>query len=322
MTVRALFYLMFAAAIALARAGEFFSETPGEIKIRISNDAVHLLRVNHRKFVSAEVKAFGKSWSAARVRLKGRGTFQTIDARPSFAVEFSGEKIYLNNSVDDPSSMNEFVGAHVAKRCGFSVPRVSHAAVTLNGRKLGLYVVKEDFDFREVELEEQAVDVNQFCRFMAFEVMVGHWDGYSLRGNNFHASKDPVSRRIVFMPSGMDQLFGKPDLSWKPEMTGALARTVMATAEGRARYEAEFRNLLASVYDSESIKDIVQKRLKQLKPLLNKPDFRRLCVETTELCGRIETRETYLKSQLAAPVAGKLLKSEEFAGNAAPGRRL
>jgi spore coat protein H len=322
MTARALFYLMFAAAMTFARAEQLFSEAPGKIEIKISEDSIRLLRVDHRKFAPARVRGSDKTWSEARVRLKGSGTFQGIDEKPSFAIEFSGGKIFLNNSADDPSSMNEFVGAHIAKRAGFSVPRVSHVAVTLNGRKLGLYVMKEDFDSPEVELDEKAVDLNEFYRFMAFEVMIGHWDGYSLRGNNFHASKDPATGRIVFTPSGMDQLFGKPDLSWKPAMTGPLARKATATADGQARYEAEFRKLFASVFDSKQIKRVIETRVGELKPILNKSDFRRLCVETAELCGRIEARETYLKSQLAPPVAGKLLKSEEFAGNADSQRRL
>ncbi|HUS35572.1 MAG TPA: CotH kinase family protein [Verrucomicrobiae bacterium] len=287
----------------------------------MSDDAVRLLRVDHRKYVSAQVKAFGKTSTDARVRLKGSGTFQPIDEKPSFTVEFAGEKIYLNNSIDDPSSMNEFVGAHIAKRAGFTVPRVSHATVALNGRKLGLYVVKEDFNSPEVEVDDTAIDLNQFCRFMAFEVMVGHWDGYSLRGNNFHVSKDSAGR-IIFNPDGMDQLFGKPDLSWKSEMTGALAQKVMATADGRAKYEAAFRTIFASVFDSKAIKRVIEARTGQLKPLLNKSDFRRLCVETAELSKRIEARESYLKSLLAAPVAGKLLDSEGFAGTADFKRRL
>jgi hypothetical protein len=321
MIARSLFCLMFAAAMTGARAEGFFSEAPGKIEIRMAGDAIRLLRVDHRKFVPTKIEAFEKPWSDARVRLKGSGTFQPIDEKPSFTIEVAGEKIYLNNSLDDPSRMNEFVGMHMAKRAGFVVPRISHATVALNGRKLGLYVVKQPLGSAEVELSETAIDRNQFCRFMAFEVMVGHWDGYSLSGNNFEATKDPAGR-IIFTPAGMDQLFGKPDLFWKPEMTGPLARTVMATAEGRANYEAAFRQLFASVYDSQGLKRAIAARVQQLKPILNKSDFRRLCVETAELSTRIEARETYLKSQLAAPVAGKLLKSEGFAGSADSKRRL
>lgn len=321
MIARALFYLMFAAAMTVVRAEGFFCEAPGKIEIKMSDDAVRLLRVDHRKFVPAKIEAFGKTWSDVRVRLKGSGTFQPVDEKPSFTIEVAGEKIHLNNSLDDLSRMNEFVGMDMAKRAGFTVPRVSHATVALNGRQLGLYVVKEAFDSPEVEVDETAIDRDQFCRFMAFEVMVGHWDGYSLRGNNFQTSKDSGGR-IIFNPAGMDQLFGKPNLSWKPEMTGSLAQTVMATADGRANYEAAFRSLFASVFDSKAIKTAIESRVQQLKPILNKSDFKRVCVETAELCERIGARESYLKSQLAAPVAGKLLKSEGFAGSTDSKRRL
>lgn len=327
MMVRAPICLMFAAVLAAAAgAGEFFCERPGEIRIRLSNDSIRLLRVDHRKYVAAEIQAFGKMWSDARVRLKGSGTFEPIDGKPSFTVELPEGKIHLNNSLDDPSCLNEFVGAHIARRAGFSVPRVSHAAVTVNGRELGLYVVKEGFDAPEVEVPdaadfERVIDLNPFCRFMALEVMMCHWDGYSLRGNNFHASKNAAGR-IDFSPSGMDQLFGKADLAWKPDMTGAFARAVMATAEGRATYEEEFRKLFVPAFDSKEIRKMIEARVKALRPILDRGEFRRLCVETAELSRRIEARETYLKTELAGAVAGKMLKTEEFTGTVDSNRRL
>jgi spore coat protein H len=272
------------------------------------------------------VKGFGKTTADARIRLKGSGTFQPIDEKPSFTLELPDGKIHLNNSLDDPSSLNEFIGTHISKRAGFDVPRVSHAVLTLNGRRLGLYVVKEAFDSPEVELPDsreldRQIDVKDFCRFMALEVMLCHWDGYSLRGNNFHASRN-ARGQIVFSPSGMDQLFGKPDLSWQPDMTGPLAVAQMATAQGRATYEREFRKVFASFFDFKQINEVIKTRVEALNPTLNKAEYERLCVETTELCSRIEARQKYLKAQLNAPVAEKLLKSEKFAGSAVPNRRL
>jgi spore coat protein H len=326
MTARALFYFLIIAATAAASATEFFSETPGAIHIKMSKDAVRLLRVDPRKYVAAQLEAFGKRTADARIRLKGAGSFQPIDEKPSFKVELPDGKIHLNNSLDDPSSLNEFIGAHISKRAGFDVPRVSHALVTLNGRRLGLYVVKESFDSPEVELPdsrelEHQVDANDFCRFMALEVMLCHWDGYSLRGNNFHASRN-ARGQIVFSPSGMDQLFNKPDLSWLPDMTGPLAVAQMATPQGRATYDQEFRKVFASFFDFKQINEVIKTRVEALKPILNKAEYKRLCVETAELCDRIEARQKYLEAQLKAPVAEKLLKSEGFAGSAVPNRRL
>ena len=55
-------------------------------------------------------------------------------------------KLHLNNSVEDPSYFHEYAGAVLFRAAGVPAPRVSHAIVELNGRRLGLYILKEGFD--------------------------------------------------------------------------------------------------------------------------------------------------------------------------------
>src|SRR5204863_7513253 len=54
-------------------------------------------------------------------------------------------KIHLNNSVEDPSYLNEVLGSELFRAAGVPAPRISHALVELNGRPLGLYLSKEGF---------------------------------------------------------------------------------------------------------------------------------------------------------------------------------
>src|SRR6185503_11186054 len=54
-------------------------------------------------------------------------------------------KIHLNNSVQDPSYLCENICSELFRKAGVPTPRVSYATVTLNGRKRGLYVLKEGF---------------------------------------------------------------------------------------------------------------------------------------------------------------------------------
>src|SRR6185437_7521161 len=176
------------------------------------------------------------------------------------------EKIHLNNSVEDPSFLDEFIGGELFRAAGVPAPRVAYALVELNGRKLGLYVVKEGLstsflsrhftgsdgnlydtdwgheisqpmknhshharasgqpDLQELvaatqeknsderwRLLSRRVDLDRFVSFVAMEVLACHCDGYSLARNNFAIYHDPSTDHLIFLPSGMDQLFGKAD---------------------------------------------------------------------------------------------------------------
>jgi hypothetical protein len=128
--------------------------------------------------------------------------------------------------------------------------------------------------------------------------MTCHWDGYSLRENNFHVSRHSATGRLVFQPAGMDQLFGKPDFNWKPDMTGRLARIVMAAPEGRDLYAKEFRRLFDAVFDPKELRRVVEKRVREISPVLAKSESARLRSEAGDLCDRITTRHIYLENEL------------------------
>jgi spore coat protein CotH len=197
-------------------------------------------------------------------------------------------KTHLNNSVEDPSYLNELLGGEIFQSAGIPAARTTHTLVELNGRPLGLYVLKEGFteDFLalhfgnpsgrlyepgnghdvnealdqklgngatnragldalaaaalESNLQQrwhrlqQALDVDRFISFMALEVMLAHRDGYCLARNNFRVYDDPADGKIVFLPHGMDQLFGSAPPVIEPSMNGLVARALMENP-GRAR---------------------------------------------------------------------------------------
>jgi hypothetical protein len=274
--------------------------------MHLAEHAVQSLRTHPRRSVSADVIVSGKTWREVLVRLKGSGTFQSIDEKPSLTIEFPECQIHLNNSADDPSALNEFIGAYLAHRANIPTTRVNQCVLTLNSRRLGLYVVKEGFSGTD-ELNDinptwddlkKNVDLQDFSAFVAFEVMICHWDGYSLRRNNFNAGRDKKTGRLKFQPAGMDQLFAKPDYAWQPNMTGPYARLLMESPQGRAIYEEQFRRMFKNIYHSNEIKAQVDERTKQLKPLLTTSEFTRLQAEADDLLDRIEARENFLRRQL------------------------
>jgi hypothetical protein len=136
---------------------ELFSENaPSAIQIEISSQDLEKLRKESREFVRAQVKEAGTVYLDVAVHLKGSvGSFRPIDDKPAFTLDFARfhtdqrfhglRRIHLNNSVEDPSYSNEWVGSVLFRRAGLPAPRVGRALVTLNQRRLGLYVLKEGF---------------------------------------------------------------------------------------------------------------------------------------------------------------------------------
>ena len=85
--------------------------------------------------------------------MKGNyGTFQAFEKKPSLTLNFDKfnehqkfhgmDKLHLNNSVQDPSYMTEIICGDLFRAAGVPATRGAHARVFLNGRDLGLYVLK------------------------------------------------------------------------------------------------------------------------------------------------------------------------------------
>jgi spore coat protein H len=86
----------------------------------------------------------------------GFGSVRPVADKPALTLNFDKfvngqnfhglDKLHLNNSVQDLSYMCENIGGWVFRESGVPAPRVSAARVWLNGRDLGIFVLKEGFD--------------------------------------------------------------------------------------------------------------------------------------------------------------------------------
>lgn len=126
------------------------------LRIELAPDAAASLKTNARRFVSATVSEGTTTYAQVGVRLKGSvGSFRPLDDKPGLTLDFGEFKesqrfhglrrIHLNNSVEDPSYVNEKLGSELFLAAGIPAPRVARALVVLNGRAPGLYVLKEGF---------------------------------------------------------------------------------------------------------------------------------------------------------------------------------
>ena len=132
-----------------------------ELSIQIAQSDLVLLRDSRRETARPEVPATVREgtnqYLRVAVHLKGaRGSFRSVDDKPALTLHFNEnvkgqrfhglEKISLNNSIQDPTFLSEYLGRRLFARAGVPVPRVTHAIVRLNGRHLGLYVLAEGWN--------------------------------------------------------------------------------------------------------------------------------------------------------------------------------
>ncbi|HTH49411.1 MAG TPA: CotH kinase family protein [Candidatus Limnocylindria bacterium] len=370
--VRLLLLMVFAAltGAAPARAADDFEAVVHDLRLELSPEAVGSLKQNPRAYVHARLEADGQRMADVAVHLKGAtGSFQPLDDKPGLTVDFDRyvrgheffgmTKIHLNNSVEDPSYLCEVIAGDLFQIAGIPVARTGHAVVRLNGRRLGLYVLKEGFErsFLQRELRgmdgavlepergqdvdgllhahgDQAapapgkmlaelasaarepdpakrwarlsavLDTDRFIRFMAVEVMIGHRDGYSLAKNNFRVLLPTETRRAVFLPQGLDQLFQVAELPWQPSVAGLVAQAALETPEGHQRYAQEFATLRPVLLQPTALAARIDAVSTRLVAAVSWSEAAGLREEATLLKERIRQRAAALERQLNTARSG------------------
>lgn len=292
------------------------------------------LRAAPRTYVRARVReGDGTVHEDVGVKLKGgAGSFRELDDRPAFTLNADRfedgraihgmSKLHLDNSVQDDSYLHEALCAELFEAAGLVAPRVTHARVWLDGRDLGVYVLKEGVDRRflarhfpkargnlydggfcqdvDEELEKDAgkgpddrsdlaalvaacrepdllvratrvpavLDVERFLTFTALERMTNHWDGYSTNRNNYRLYFEPPSGRAVFLPHGMDQMFGDPEASVLDAPVALVASAVLEVPVWRKAYRARLVTLLPLFDAKTSLVPRVRRIAARLAPVI------------------------------------------------------
>jgi hypothetical protein len=155
---------------------------------------------------------------------------------------------------------------------------------------------------------EQVLDVNRFLSMIAMEVMQCHWDGYAMNRNNYRVYHNPESNRMIFMPHGMDQMFGvertSPNCPITPPMRGLVAQAVVQTPEGRRRYLLRMSQLYTNVFDVKKITSRVDELAAQIRPVIAESDPQMAVYHDRQvewLKQRIVQRGESLRQQLGEP---------------------
>lgn len=275
--------------------------------------AIRRLRAQPRGWVRATLTFGSEVYSDVAVHIKGsQGSLQSIDERPALTVSFNRfvkgrrldglRKIHFNNTAEDPTFLMEILCGELCRQAGLPSARSAHATLRLNGRALGLYVVKEgltsefleqyftdtsgnlyDGGFRRDinrpleriggkgppdqsdrlallgaarepdperrwERLQEVLDVDRFISLLAMSTIMWNWDGYPMSRNNYRIYHDPLSRKMVFIPHGLDQMFWEAEGTIFPPMRGIVAAAVMSVPEGQRLYRQRLATLHSTVF--------------------------------------------------------------------------
>lgn len=169
------------------------------IAITLSNEGLSTLRRNGWGWNGRNTRPTAKAtigdghmlYTNVAIHLKGAaGSFRPLDDRPAFTLNFDKfapeqtfhglRKISLNNSVQDPSYLDEKICRELFHAAGVPVPRSDFAVVTLNGKMLGLYVLVEGFNKQFLRRYFKNVSGNLydggFCREVNEDLAVNSGD--------------------------------------------------------------------------------------------------------------------------------------------------
>jgi len=163
--------------------------------------------------------------------------------------------------------------------------------------------LEADVEVRWQRIEER-LDLEAFLRFMAFEMMSCHWDGYTLNKNNYRLYFEPRTGRAYFLPHGMDQMFGDPGFPLFEYPEPLVSGIVMQNPEWRSRYRQILREMLP-LFDAERWTSRLAEWQQALRPAIDElggeEAVRNHAERVRELQQRVTDRYENLRQLIDSP---------------------
>ncbi|HTG44831.1 MAG TPA: CotH kinase family protein [Verrucomicrobiae bacterium] len=164
---------------------------------------------------------------------------------------------------------------------------------------------------RRLAALEKVLDLDRFFAFIAVELMLGHWDGYSMNRNNFRVYHDRDTDRMVFIPHGLDQTFSRTYSVFPQNSQAFMTRAVFEIPEARTRYRERYAQIVTNVFLPDWITNRLQTAAAKIDAAFerNKAGGRPNVAQA--FSDRIRRRALYLRNQIAPEAA---VSSIQFSG--------
>ncbi len=98
----------------------------------------------------------------------------------------------------------------------------------------------------------ERLDVDAFLNLTALELMMSHWDGYVQNRNNYRVYFRPDDKRALFLPHGMDQMFGDPGYSVFHVPGALVASAVLQNPDWKIKYRQRSPRAAAGLRPGEA----------------------------------------------------------------------
>jgi hypothetical protein len=157
---------------------------------------------------------------------------------------------------------------------------------------------------KRLEWLEKVLDVENFITFAAMEATIVQWDGYCIGCNNYRVFHDEARDKIVYMPHGLDQLFGKsnsPEMSLTPAFKGLVAKALLSIPQARERYFAKIEELSKKSLRAEALHERIDRLAERLRGAMNQQQRAGWDDSVDELKTRVTQRAASVTRQLANP---------------------
>lgn len=155
---------------------------------------------------------------------------------------------------------------------------------------------------------EKTLDLDRFLSYVALEMILWHWDGYTMARNNWRVFHDREANRMVFIPQGVDQMFQEEHGPIFPEQpNGSVARAVLQVPELRERYVDKVLYIATNVFVVEAISSRIREVSERVAEVLAEMNSEQAASQhlsrANSLRNRIRQRANFLESQLFPPPA-------------------
>jgi spore coat protein H len=299
-------------------AGSFrgLDDKPGfTLKLEEAGSAFHGLRKFHLNN-SVQDSTYLSEWVCSQLFCQAG----VPAARVAHAVvELNGRRLGLYALLESINS--DFLARHFKQHHGNIYSLGANADVNQPLERMGgrepttgldleaLAAVARQTDVERLQTQlPQVLDVDRFLSFMALEVMLDHWDGYTFNVKNYEVYHDLDTGRMVFMLHDLDQVLRNVNAPVMPQAQGLVARAILRDPAARTAYRARFAELATNLFVAPVLIRRIEQRAALLQTGLKSYDAN-LALEVMNHAGslksRINGRAQSLAGQLQSARAGQ-----------------
>lgn len=104
-----------------------------------------------------------------------------------------------------------------------------------------------------LEAMSKRLDLPRFISYACLQVLTCDWDGYPAKSNNYRVYHDPKPDKVVFIPSGMDQMFADTGYPLLPGFGGMVAQKLFNCRDAKAQYVKRMKEILRDVFVEDHV---------------------------------------------------------------------